>query len=403
MHVTSIAVGPSPVRSGVVRLSAQVRYDRPGLDAETYWFEVAREHAADLARTGDPWLACLLPLAVTLGEPLRLSAAVDSVLLDGALEVMAVWHRWYPALRPIAVEAEEVIGGASGARVGAFFSGGVDSFFTLLHHESLARERPSTRIDDLITVWGFDIPIVDAVSFERLRARLQRVADALGKSLIVVATNLRQTEWRRADWGHLAHGCALAAVAHVLGPRWRSVLIAASNDYPHHVAWGSHPLTDALLGTARTRIVHDGAAFGRLDKVRAVARSQLALEALHVCWRGRSSENCGACAKCLTAMVALELLGVLDRASCFPSTAVDPRRVRRIHQHRAAGIRALAEMRVLARESGRPDLAAALGASIRRSRLINWALPRLQALSKRPAVWRLAVRLEELLIARSVR
>ncbi len=102
-------------------------------------------------------------------------------------------------------------------------------------------------------------------------------------------------------------------------------------------------------------------------------------------------------------MVALELLGVLDRASCFPSTAVDPRRVRRIHQHRAAGIRALAEMRVLALESGRPDLAAALGASIRRSRLINWALPRLQALSKRPVVWRLAVRLEELLIARSVR
>ena len=53
---------------------------------------------------------------------------------------------------------------------------------------------------------GFDIPLDHDDAFARLRSRHEVVAQELGKALIDVATNLRSTRWRAAQWSYLAHG-----------------------------------------------------------------------------------------------------------------------------------------------------------------------------------------------------
>ena len=56
--------------------------------------------------------------------------------------------------------------------MGAFFSGGLDSFHTLL--------RRTDEITDLILVHGFEIPVEDRALYERARRGVQQVRELVG-------------------------------------------------------------------------------------------------------------------------------------------------------------------------------------------------------------------------------
>src|SRR5262249_41290566 len=164
-------------------------------------------------------------------------------------------------------------------RTGAFFSGGIDSFYTVLRNRRGAEGLPT---DDLILVRGFDYPLEQAEAFERHRKRMSEVADALGMELVHVATNLRCTRLSVASWGDLWHGAALSSVGLALERRYRFLLLASTSKYSELVPYGSHPLTDDLMSTRSLRVLHDGATATRLDKTQYVAQSPLAVEHLHV-------------------------------------------------------------------------------------------------------------------------
>ncbi len=364
--------------AGRVRLVADVRYDAAGMADERYWIEVPEAAAADglSAACRDPWLAALAPLAVELGEPLRMGP-VDARLLEGVRALMLVWSGWYPGKAAVEIQAEASPappGAQSGeSRLSAsFFSGGVDSFFTVLSRTRGDR-RALGPVDELILLHGFDIPLARPAEFARLRARLENAAAELGLPLQALATNLRQTAWARANWAAMAHGPALAAMAHALGHRYREVLIPSSVPYHRpHRAWGSHPLTDSLLSSSGTRMLSDGGRFRRIEKTAVVARSEIAARSLHVCWRERSAENCGRCLKCLRTLTILELLGLRDRVTAFPPDAFSAHILGRIHVEAASERRQLTRLVADAERAGRRDLAGAMRRSLRRSR---WAVP----------------------------
>jgi hypothetical protein len=67
---------------------------------------------------------------------------------------MEVLHRWDTSLTRVRVAAQRIESGPVGDRLGTFFSGGVDSFYTLL--------RFGDEITDLILVHGFDIALRNA-------------------------------------------------------------------------------------------------------------------------------------------------------------------------------------------------------------------------------------------------
>ena len=355
---------PDPL---MVRVCADVTYDdRPG-HHETYWVDLPRRCAMDITTTANPWAVALLPVAATLREPLRLCSPVDSTLLANLRKLVRIWRCWYPALleAPIVAEVNASSDTSRPERTVAFFSGGIDSFFTLLRDRERDGERP---VDDLLAIWGFDVPLSQPEAFQRLRAVLQNIADASGKELITAATNLSETRWHRAPWGTLVHASALVSIALMLERRWTRVLISSTYGYAHLHPWGSHPLTDPLLSTSQTVVVHDGAESNRVDKTRVATQSPLAMRSLRVCYRSKSDKNCGACEKCYRTMTTLWLLGVLEQCSTFVADSFDPGQIDRIFCRNSGSVAYMQEVRELALTTGRGDVASAIDRGLARSR-----------------------------------
>ncbi|HEX4439958.1 MAG TPA: hypothetical protein VH854_07785 [Thermoanaerobaculia bacterium] len=386
MRLSRVETRAAPADPGRVRLVGEIIYDdRPGRPEEL-WFEVDAALADSLSRSGNPFLTALLPLAATLREPIRMEAPVDPMLHRGACEIGAIWRDWYPWLGPIEIEAPAAPELPPGPETGAFFSGGVDSFYTVLRGlEETGRLRPT----ELVLVAGFDVRLDRDPARRRRRDRLARLAKSLGLRLVEVSTNLKETRIAAAHWNDLSHGCALAATGLVLERRYGILLVASTFDYAHLHPLGSHPLTDPLLSTAATRVLHHGAEASRGDKVEYLSRSPLAMENLHVCWRQGDDVNCGVCEKCLRTRLVLELAGASSRARLFPAGLLDLDLVARILIKRAHSYDTYyREISEWALRSGRRDIHRAIEGSHRSSRL-RWRVARLaQSWRQKRLLWR---------------
>ena len=369
MQVREIQLDTSPADSGRVRLTARVAYAGGG--SEEYWYDVPESYSGELSTSGNPWLALLLPSAASLDESLRITSPIDPNLLANASRVSAIWRSWYPDLSIPGIDAEldGVWQTDEKERTASLFSGGVDSLFTLLRDRTTAVPGERREITDLITVWGFDIPIDDRGAFARLRDRHKALADSVGVELIDVATNIRTTRWKEASWGYLSHGSALASIALLFEKRFGAVYIPGSGGYRKLLPWGSHVVTDPLFSTRTTAIVHDAAAYLRIEKIEFLSKSQLALESLRVCWESLNDANCGECGKCVRTMVALELFGALDRCKTLPNPPDLVERASSMTCSHFAEFREVEDLRRLAKTLGRKEVLAALNQSVRRGRI----------------------------------
>ena len=271
----------------------------------------------------DRLIPALLPLAMRAGTPLELPAPASAQLLRAASDVQAIFRLWRDELSVVPVEASaEERPPSSGAGVGTFFSGGVDSFFTLLRHEQ--------EITHLIFVLGFDIPPERRALADQALETARTVAAELGKELIAVRTNLREVAAAQLDWD-LYHGPALGAVGLSFQGTLRKLFVPASYNYGNLFPWGSHPLVDPLWSTEALEIAHDSADTRRTEKVAALADSELAMGSLRVCWELPHGEyNCGRCEKCLRTVITLEALGAGGKCRTLPARA-DRRALARLH------------------------------------------------------------------------
>jgi len=247
------------------------------------------------------------------GTELRVAHPVSPRLLAGAAEYQVIMSTWFPeAVGPVAVHAEN---GAElrvpGSGEASFFSGGVDSFDTLLRNRST--------LTALVFVAGFDIPVDRVDAIERTRPHLRAVADATGMQLWELQTNVRALFDRIGSWGHHTHGAALGTVALALAPLGIGcVRIASGKSYDQVIPWGSHPLTDPLWSSEGVRVIHDGADAPRGGKIARIAHEPLVHEHLRVCWEQFDQENCGSCVNCTRTRLYFELTGAGHRLRTFP-------------------------------------------------------------------------------------
>lgn len=392
MELTHTEIVKSPIAEHRVRLCGEVTYDDRRIAPELFWFDVPEKCSEFLSTSGNLWLVCLVPLAVSLGEPLHICKPVDSLLFENIHELMHIWKRWYPHLKVVPVRAEVVRSEQrkTPGKTAAFFSGGADSFFTALRHCDGSSAATGFGIDELLHVWGFDIPLRYPEAYQRMHRNLQIAARALGKEVIDVATNLRDTRLEKTGWGPLFNGCALASVALALEKRYSTALIASSFGYADLQPWGSHPLTDPLSSTNETRIVHDGAAFDRVQKIEFIARSEVAMRFLHVCWKSESDKNCGNCHKCYRTMTTLALLGALDRCATFSEARFDVKRVGKFYSYDDRDRSGLKQLQALALQKGRRDISRAIERSFKHSDRIDTFLSIISWFSNKPFVWRYA-------------
>jgi hypothetical protein len=396
----------SPRASGLTRLAAEVSYKSRFARPETVWFDIPDEFALGEV-PANAFVLGLLPLAMSLQESLQVEPgwSVDASLIENLQSMMRVWHQWYPARPPVVLLADRAApgGGPDRRRHAAFFSGGIDSFFTVLH----SVEEADAPLDDLIFIHGEDIPIGNRAAYDHAKTLVDAVGSALHLRVVPVATNLRSTLFSLAPWNGLAFGPLMAASALSLGQRYATCLIPATGRKGKIPPLGSHPETDPFMSTSFTKFIHHGDWLGRMEKTAWLSGYPLALENLRVCWESANGDNCGRCGKCLRTMATLDVLGVLDQCPTFPKTADLPDAIRRLYLSHELPF--ILEVRDFAAERGRQDIAAAIEAAVRRSEQINrWFMlglvqsakleayghPRLRLILRQPYGWlrRLAVR-----------
>lgn len=256
--------------------------------------------------------AGILP-AMRSGKDLQLDSVLDPVFEKNLENIQNLFEAWGPSYRRVNVRGgaeQPALPQPGQKRVGLFFSGGVDSFYTLLEHQD--------EVTDLIFVHGFDIRPEDRESCRRAEESIRRVGESFGKRVIKIETDLRAMLDDYGNWGERTHGAAMAAVAHLIAGEFARIYIAASYATDPLFPWGSHPHLDPLWSSSGLEFVHDGCDTNRSDKLRRVSLSDIALKNLRVCWKNRKgSLNCGRCEKCIRTMIGLNVLGVLNRTNVF--------------------------------------------------------------------------------------
>jgi len=285
------------------------------------WFRVSR---APIASRADAWLCATLIPAMKLGAALQIDGAVGPRLLASSSSVQDIMAMWSPRCRRVSIRADrsDVEPRTAPRPAACFFSGGVDSFYTLLKHRDA--------IDTLIFVHGHDTPLDERDRLAAISQRIHAAARELGKSAIDVETNLRDFSERYATWAPEYFGSFLGSIAALLAPQFATIYIPASCDYNQLDPFGSHPLLDPLWSTDEMTIVHDGCEATRFQRVARIAASDVALRYLRVCLRDRGPiENCARCEKCLRTMVSLRILGALDHCRTF-AHPLDLARVARV-------------------------------------------------------------------------
>jgi hypothetical protein len=268
-------------------------------------------------------LASVLLPCMKLGQNCNILNPASPRVLNSIGRIQEIFNGWDSSFKRIAVTPDRKLDDrqdySESRGVGSFFSGGIDSLFTLASHLD--------EIDHLVLVHGFDIDLDDHKLRSQVSEKLTRFAAKTGKKLIEIETNVGVFLRKYVSWS-FGHGPALAAVGHLLTPCLRRIYIPATHSITDDVPWGSHPVVDPLWSSESLEFLHDGIQVTRVQKTEKIATWPAALECLRVCWKNPGSAyNCGKCPKCLRTMVTLQMVGSLDACASLFEEPLNLKRV----------------------------------------------------------------------------
>ena len=260
-------------------------------------------------------------VAMKEGWRLVLPGPVSRRLLDRAeimQDIMLEWYPWYTKPIPLDFEVAEPLDLPPERGAISTFTGGVDSFHTVLENRE--------RLTELLFIHGMDIRLEETDFRMRVSKELSAAAADIGLPLLQVETNVRELTDPYASWGKKAHGSILSSVAILLAERADTFLIPGSRlrSTVRGVGWGSHVLIDRLNSTDYLSVVHDSADVTRHSKTARVAQSETALRYLRVCYSSTEEYNCGTCPKCRRTQLDLDLVGVTDTERIFAESVPIP-------------------------------------------------------------------------------
>lgn len=305
------------VRDGTARVSHG--FTSGGVRREL-WYEVEARLAPMLCVDRcDAALLGLLTLAMIRGEHIRLGAAVSEqlhhALSHGLVPILTIL---LPQLSPVRIVPDAGVseGLPPSTGVGAAFSGGIDSFCTVVEHTSAAVS-PGYRISHLVhTNVGAHGP-GGRQRFRQRAGRLQACADELGLPLVLMDSNLH--ELLVSDFSS-THSLRHLSAALMLQPLFRRFLYSSAYSYRDCDVVASadggamDPMALHLMSTEAMQALVVGCQHTRIDKTLIVSREPLSYRFLDVCVEPESPRvNCSRCWKCLRTLLTLEMLGVLER------------------------------------------------------------------------------------------
>ncbi|AFZ55623.1 hypothetical protein H6G54_22570 [Anabaena cylindrica FACHB-243] len=289
------------------------------------WYRLPYECRELVTNSCDPFVVATILMAMNQSTDLIVHGEVSPSLLQNLTEFQAAWNSWLPnnysLINIIADVEKEQINNQSSDQVIAAFSGGVDSCFTMFRHRTGSCGRWQRNLTAGLMVHGFDIPLSQKEIFDSTAQRSKIMLSSLGVELIPLATNFRQVI--KVKWTD-TFATALGSCVRLLQRGFQASLIPSS--FPYNALsfpYGSNPVTDNLLSSNTFKIIHDGAAFSRLDKIREIVNWPEALEHIRVCWQGSQKDrNCCCCEKCVRTILNFRILGI-DLPPCFEQDVTD--------------------------------------------------------------------------------
>ena len=266
--------------------------------------------------------------AMRIGAPLHFEGRIDEVLLDNLSIIQAYWTEWFPdRLHRIEVTVDEVaqriVEDQRSPKLVSCFSGGVDSYHTLLTaSRDMGQEHGA-----ILFLNGFDINVGEEKTYEMAVEHYRGMAAEVGVRLLEVHSNAKiyATSFD-LSWGRLAHGIILAAALSLFSDSYGTACIPSShsaNGYRIAMPWGSNPVTDPFLSSSRQRVVHHGFPLSRYGKINELTTRPEWIKSLRVCWgKVEGKFNCGSCPKCLLTLLAFHVAKADSFQQAYPDVSL---------------------------------------------------------------------------------
>ena len=210
----------------------------------------------------------------------------------------------------------------------AFFSGGVDSWATLVSHIEEGEL-------NFVTIWGSDVKLCDEVSWKKVENYTNEIAENLDSKAVFIRSTFRESlNYTYLDnlidgkvlnnswWYFIQHGIAL--IGHVAPYVYLNDIDThyipasySSKDIPNKIA--SYKTIDETLKLAWCNVIHDQFDLIRIERVKKILDWQKLTGRdvqIRVCYsESANGENCSHCEKCYRTI--LEILSFDLDPQCF--------------------------------------------------------------------------------------
>ena len=312
-------------------------------DPADVYFHTSEEYSQSFKLNPHAFLLAGYLSAMNIGEKrIYIDGKVDEAILKGLLHNMRIFQKWYGRkYKVLPIESSNKVFSQSknsNLNTGLFFSGGVDSIYSLRNNRLKYKPDHPLYIKDCFIINGFDMNKSNQLKedqeiFKRAFTCAEKITKEAGADLIPVYTNLRHYFYGDASfWPKWHHGSALAAVGHCFTSRINTVFIASTFGPSMLDPWGSHPLIDPNHGSNDLKIIHDDL-FTTFEKLKLISAWEIGFQNIRSCYQNdKDLLNCCHCLKCTRIMIALMALGVLEKSQAFPIHNIPPKQLKEMMQ-----------------------------------------------------------------------
>lgn len=300
---------------------------------EKLWYSVDNKFGQYLSTNIlDGFLVAVLPLAMELGEDIVVKGAISEKLYHNLTNYhMNIVRLAVLLLKPIKIIADSLDDGKNvncqGA-VAAGFSGGIDSYFTVLHYLLEDGVLPNYKITHLIfsNVGTHGYGSSGSKVFKSRCELLKGFPEEEGIGFIdidsnvndIIKSSLKTPRIRTLYLTMRYLSCPLLLQSLIskyyysAGYSYKDSFTGeVEDDYSH-----TDPASVHLLSTETLEFILSGAQYSRVEKTRQLVLSGSANRYLNVCGeKPVDGKNCSVCYKCCRTLFTLELLGVIDQFS----------------------------------------------------------------------------------------
>ncbi|OJU14735.1 MAG: hypothetical protein BGN84_09010 [Afipia sp. 62-7] len=284
-------------------------------------------------RTLDFMLTAMCQFASARGQDLFIDGDVTTSQLANCDEFIQIWSNWRPDIyKPIRMACRNEVKPTGPVNDHAVipFSNGVDSTFSFIAHREKLIGHLAKEIDFGFIVEGFDIALGNKTAIDVTLKNARETLSHYDIPCVAIATNWKNDFCPNWSFGFNAGVCS---ILQLFSPTHGYGIFSNDHSYKEELlvgSYGSHMVTNHLLGSQNFPIISTGGTHTRLERVREIGKHGFLADRLRVCYQDHAAGvNCGHCEKCIRTQLEMQACGIPTDA-VFPSSYAldDLKRVR---------------------------------------------------------------------------